>query len=198
MSFVEDMVRIVDGKLLGTNTAMPGIITAYVAPRASVQPSVKIKYEDGSIVVPPVIPNVPIVLPRTAAGGVTFPVAVGDSVLLIFSQRSIERWLSEGGLVEAGDARMHSMSDAFAIPGALSFNNTPTAQTGTVLFNGATKVRLADGKVAIGNSGAEFLDKVASALEATATSNCVNGAPLTNSAQIAADAASIRALQGSL
>jgi len=54
------------------------------------------------------------------------------------------------------------------------------------------------GKVAIGNQTAELLDQISTALNAIATSNCVNGAPLSNSEQIAAAKLLIDNIKGSL
>jgi hypothetical protein len=198
-SVIEDILDVVDGKIMAVNTAIPGAIAKYATSgKAEVQPLVKLKYADGAIITPPVITNVVVVQPRTAGGSLTLPIAVGDPVLLIFSQWSIDRWASEGTLVEAGDARHHSMSDAFAIPGAFSFKDGPTGETGTVLKDGNTKVKLTGEKVAIGNAVAELLSEVVTALNATGNSNCVNGAPLTQSAAILAAAAKIESIRGTL
>ena len=199
--FVGEIMNVVDGKLLAMNTALPGEVVSYDSDtgKAEVRAMVRLKWADGTILTPPIISNVPIVLPRTATASLTLPIAPGDPVLIIFSQWSIDRWLSEGKVVDAGDVRHHSMSDAFAIPGAVSFKEGPTGEEGTVLKDGETKMKLDGEKVAIGNDAVgELLDKIADALEATATSNCVNGAPLTKAALIAAAAASIRQLQGTL
>ena len=198
-SLMDNLLAIVQGMLAEMNTATPGVIVKYDATtgKADVQPSIREKYTDETKLDPPVITNVPVLLPRTSGGSLTLPLAPGDPVLLVFAQRSIDRWASEGGLVDSGDVRHHSMSDAFAIPGAFSFKDGPTGETGTVLKNGSTKVKIAGEKVAIGNATAELLDKVAEGLEDTATSTA-NGFPLSNAASIAAAAAAIRGIQGSL
>lgn len=202
MSSIFDLtLRVVDGKVQAVNTALPGAIVRFPSSgKAEVQPLIKLKFADGKIITPPVITNVIVIQPRTAAGGFTVPVAVGDPVLLVFSQWSIDRWASDGELVEAGDARHHSMSDAFAIIGAYSFGEAPTLESGTVMSNGNTKVKIDNEKLAIGNATAgELLDKVAEALEKTATSTAgVHPTLLSNASAIAAAAAVIRQLQGSL
>jgi hypothetical protein len=192
--------RLIDAKAIAMNTAIPGEIVSYDASsgKAEVRPLVRQKFGDGTKLTPPVISNVPIVLPRTSGGSLTLPIAAGDPVLIVFAQWSIDNWASEGRLVDADDARTHSMSDAVAIPGAFSFKDGPTGETGTVLKNGNTKVRLADEKVAIGNSLAELLEEVVAGLNATGNSNCVNGAPLTQSAAILAAAAKIDSIRGTL
>ncbi|MDK1020042.1 MAG: Gp138 family membrane-puncturing spike protein [Candidatus Hydrogenedentes bacterium] len=200
-SLIDQILDVVDGKLLAMNTALPGEVVSYdsATGKAEVRALVKLKYGDGTILTPPVISNVPIILPRTATASLTLPIAKGDQVLIIFSQWSIDRWASEGGLVESGDARHHSMSDAFAIPGAFSFKMGTTGESGTVLKDGSTKVKIDGEKVAIGNTTTELLQEIATALNDIGTSVTPSlGAPLSNSVAILASAAKIQALAGSL
>ena len=198
-SYWDNTMRVVDGKVQAINTALPGAIVRFESDgKAEVQPLIKLKFADDTIITPPVISNVVVIQPRTAAGGFTLPVAVGDPVLLVFSQWSIDRWASEGGLVEAGDARHHSMSDAFAIIGAYSFGEAPALESGTVMSNGNTKVKLEGEKVAIGNSVTELLAEIADALTQVGNSVCPPGAPLSFSPAILTAAAKIQALAGSL
>ena len=165
--FVGEILNVVDGKIMAMNTALPGEVVSYDSGtgKAEVRAMVKLKYADNTVLTPPVISNVPIVMPRTATASLTMPIAAGDPVLIIFSQWSIDRWLSEGALVEAGDTRHHSMSDAFAIPGAFSFKDGATGEEGTVLKDGQTKVKIDGEKVAIGNSFAELLVEITDALD---------------------------------
>lgn len=72
----------------------------------------------------PVITNVPVVFPGAGGFRLTFPVAVGDTVLLVFADRSIDTWLAQGGEVSPTDERHHHLSDAIAIPG-LHPNSAP-------------------------------------------------------------------------
>lgn len=74
----------------------------------------------------PVIADVPIVWPGAGGYRLTFPVVAGDTVLLVFSDRSLDAWLTRGGEVDPGDDRRHALSDAVAIPGLRSFK-TPWA-----------------------------------------------------------------------
>ena len=105
------------------HTCLPGRIEKYTRTeqKANVKPLIKKKYLDGTAVEFPVIPNVPIVFPRTKRGGITFPLEQGDGVLLVFSERALDRWLSSGEDVEPGDYRKFDLSDAIAIPGLFSF-----------------------------------------------------------------------------
>lgn len=82
--------------------------------------------EDGSqsVLSLPVITNVPVVFPGAGGFRLTFPVTVGDTVLLVFADRSIDAWLANGGETSPTDERHHHLSDAIAIPG-LHPNNAP-------------------------------------------------------------------------
>jgi hypothetical protein len=66
---------------------------------------------------PPIVPNVPVVFPGSGGYRLTFPVAVGDTLLLVVSDRSLDAWLDQGGRQAPDDLRRHNLSDAVAIPG---------------------------------------------------------------------------------
>ena len=62
--------------------------------------------------------NVPVLFPRSRKAAVTFPLEKGDTVLLVFAERSLDEWIEKGGnKVSPEDPRRHDMSDAIAIPG---------------------------------------------------------------------------------
>ena len=90
---------LVEVKAKEVYTALPGKVESYNAQKqeAFVQPMVKTSYltEEGDRAVEnlPVIPNVPVLMPGAGGFRVTFPVQPGDFVLLVFSSRSIDKWL---------------------------------------------------------------------------------------------------------
>lgn len=117
------------------NTSIPARILSYNAStqEASVQPLVKRRYRDGRVVDRAPITGVPIIFPAAGGGIITFPVQEGDTVLLIFSQRSIDRWVrGSGEPVDPLDNRKHDISDAMAIPGLFPFANTLDADPDNV------------------------------------------------------------------
>ncbi len=119
-SFAGAVEAVITAKLLEMFTAMPGQVESYNATLglANIQPGIKRKFiKDNETVNLPIINNVPVVFPRSGQAALTFPLKKGDSVLLVFSQRSLDNWKLAGGVVEAGDPRHHDLSDAFAIPG---------------------------------------------------------------------------------
>ena len=83
-----------------------------------VKPLIKRVYEDGVTLESANIYSVPVVFPSAGGGLLSFPIAVGDTVLLLFTMRSLEDWLSGGGeLATPVSTRSHSINDAIAIPG---------------------------------------------------------------------------------
>ena len=103
----------------------------------------------------PVITNVPIVWPGAGGFRLTFPVAVGDSVLLVFADRSLDVWLAKGGEVDPGDPRRHALSDAIAIPGLRPFSGpwTGAASDGVTLGqDGGLQVKVKSGTIELGGA----------------------------------------------
>jgi len=148
---ISDAVRYHLGEV---NTAIPARILSYdpTTQEAEVQPLIKRRYKDGTVVSRAPITGVPVVFPAAGGGIITFPVAVGDTVLLIFSQRSIDRWVrSEGGEVDPLDNRKHDISDAMAIPGLFTLNQALQSDPDNVIikFSGAEIALTPDGAVQI-------------------------------------------------
>ncbi len=119
-TYQELLGELIDGMLLRLWTATPGQVVAYDAASqtATVQP---LPYEwdgDGGQEALPVLPGVPVMFPRGNGFAMTWPLAKGDHVLLVFCRRSIERWRASGSNGDPQSDRRHNISDAFAIPGA--------------------------------------------------------------------------------
>ena len=62
--------------------------------------------------------SVPVVFPGAGDYSITWPLKSGDVVLVVFAERAMHQWNAGGQEdLEPDDGRMHSMSDAVAIPG---------------------------------------------------------------------------------
>jgi hypothetical protein len=123
---LEEVLRLaLDATLGGVHTAMPAIVKSYDASsqKATVQPAVKNivqpSYGGDDIVESfPVINDVPVIFPHAGGFFISLPVAVGDTVLLVFNERSIDKWNSgDGSEVDPVDMRKHDLSDAAALVG---------------------------------------------------------------------------------
>lgn len=151
--------------LTSVHTSLPGRIETYdfSKQRATVKPLIKKKFLDETILELPILTNVPVVFPRTKQSGITFPLERGDGVLLIFSERSLERWKASGREVEPGDPRKFDLSDGIAIPGLFSFADANLATNNKDLeihHNGFKIVIKEDGKVQLLGFGGTDLVKV--------------------------------------
>lgn len=124
-------------------TALPGVVAAVnlAAQTLSVQPTVQ-----GSVASPngakqlvnlPLLVDVPIVWPRAGGFALTFPIAAGDEVLVVFASRCIDSWWQSGGIGAPAEARMHDLSDGFAIL-------APTSQPKKLTGVSSTNVQLRD------------------------------------------------------
>lgn len=145
------------------NVCMPAAVVTYdsTTRRAVVQPLLKRKYA-GKVdpVTLPRISNVPILQPRTATAQVRLPVAEGDIVTLMFTDRALDKWLQGNGSARDPErTRAHDMTDAVAILGGpwpdRSEPVTDTEPTDlSIKYNNAEIVIESDGTVRIGAKGA--------------------------------------------
>lgn len=158
LEYVElvDVIKSVVASMLShVNTCLPGRIEAYehTEQRADVKPLVSKRFSDGSVLELPVITDVPVVWPRTSQGGITFPLQRGDGCLLVFAQRSLDVWSSEGGVVDPRDTRKFDLTDAIAIPGLYPFKDKGPADNSSDLLikfgNGTIRMK-SDGDIEIG------------------------------------------------
>ncbi len=156
-----DVLRLAVGqRLRDLHVSMPGRVESYDAAtqEASVQPLIKVALSDGKSATLPVINGVPVIWPRGGGAILSFPIQPGDTVLLVFGERSLDEWLQQGGEVAPADPRSHDLSDAVAIPGLYPFSEPGEASDRDVLlrFKGSELRLGADGKVSL-DSGASFL-----------------------------------------
>ena len=106
----------ITARLLGAYIALPGTLQSYKEGKAEIQINLKRKIKgNGGIehVDIPKLVDVPVCLPRSSGGKafVQLPLKKGDTGFLIFSQRSLDDWLVQGGNVEIKSTRMNSKSD---------------------------------------------------------------------------------------
>lgn len=153
----------IESRLTDLNVCLPGKVVKVdvSAGKCDVQPLIKRKFGDGTIVDLPVITNVPIANYRAGKAAVYLPLHVGDMVQLTFAQRSLDIWLSKGGTVDPKDPRKHHISDAIAYPGVYPFSDPPSgADANNIVIKNdqAVLTVLPSGKFKIANSSDELLD----------------------------------------
>ncbi len=105
----------IDSALKELHTCLPAVVTKVSGQTIDCQPTIKRKLA-GELVNLPLLTNVPIRYMKTKTFSISIPIEVDDHVLVVFSERSIDTWLTQGGLQNPFDIRKHSLSDAFAFP----------------------------------------------------------------------------------
>lgn len=140
---VQQLENMVQEKINNIHTSCPGQVISFDGRFATVKPFLQYKSEDGRVVDYPIISNVLVQFPASSGGqcSVTFPIKVGDQVVLLFAERSLDDFLS-GGVSE--DNRKYDLTDAVAIPGLFK-NGIPAAQKysqDVCITNGKATVRL--------------------------------------------------------
>jgi hypothetical protein len=110
----------------GLHTSMPGVIKSYdpETKLAVVQPVLKTPVFDtdtgeaGEAEELPAIPNVPVSFPRGGGWHLSFPLAAGDHVTLVFSEAATGQWRTTGEVSEPADVRRHALGYPTAFLGA--------------------------------------------------------------------------------
>jgi len=110
-----------DYKTANMYTSIPGIVVSVVdmgALLVNVQPTINLRTEDGLLITerPPIL-NVPLQMPLSQDGGLSFPVRAGSLVYLVFSMRGLDAWKASNGYPSTPlDMRKFDIRDCVAIP----------------------------------------------------------------------------------
>ena len=192
-SLAEFVLDAIDSKMLDIHTAIPGIVVKFDAEKqlADIQPALKRKFSETQIEPLPVVTNVPVVYPRSSNSIIYFPLVKGDSVLLLFAERSIDRWISKGGIVDPADVRKHHLSDGICVPGLFPSNkafSVSKKENLCIEFGDAILTLSQSGKFKIGSKStpsAEVIDILSKTLQELSIAQTAAG-PLLNAAQFAA------------
>lgn len=170
--FYEAIRQVFEQEMLDFYSAMPGRISSYNSTThlATIQPSLQVKYRDESDPKNrPLISNVPVIFPKMGKAHLRFPIEAGQEGLILWSQRSIDKWITSGGIVDPEDNRKFDYSDAFFLPGAVSQPNRIVNKgdaANTELANDEMVIELLpSGKIKIKNSEVELLQVLVNLLD---------------------------------
>lgn len=144
----------IEARLAELHVSLPGEIVKYypAMQKADVQVHLQRMYSDGTLQTLPVILNVPVAHWRAGKSIVHMPIAKGDIVQLVFTERSLDKWKANGGITDPEDPRKHTLSDCIAYPGGYPFGQAyevanPKALT---IQNDTVEIQVRDdGKVSI-------------------------------------------------
>lgn len=193
-------------------TALPAVVKSYDSNKqmVSVVPALN-KLTDQKESLPwPTLNKVPLMFPSAGGGLLSFPVNVGDTVLLVFSKNSIDRWKVGSGLaVDLDSERSHAASDAIAIAGLytssshlnpnpndveLKFNNNSILlkENGSVEIKSNSTVKIQNNQVELVSLLSQLVDTINSI-----TVNTVYGpSPINNILDFTALKAKLDTLKG--
>ena len=110
-------------------TALPGIVVSVKDSlntlSVDVQPTINIRNKDDTTKERPVVLNVPVQMPSSRTAAITYPVNVGDPVLLIYTMRGMDTWKrGRGTNTTPSDFRKFDKRDCIAIPGIWPFSES--------------------------------------------------------------------------
>lgn len=204
-TFAKVLQQAIETRVCEIHTAMPGRIVSYDSSKqtATVQPEFKRKFINGELVDIPPITGVPVVMPRAGKSFISLPLNAGDSVLIVFSERSLEKWKKNGGTVDpSGENRKHDYSDAYAIPGGYPTSKAAKMDSKNLLIvNDKAKITLdGGGKFKLEKDGGDeiidLLVQVIDTLSTTTTNTMLGPMQLNDFAKFAELKGKLEALKG--
>lgn len=155
------------------NTCIPAIVDGFDATtqRVAATPAIRGKFIDTknnvSYIDLPKITNIPLAITKSAGIKITYPIEIGQNCTLIFSQRSIDNFILDGGIQNPYDGpnpkktqiRCMDMTDALCFPGVIT-----DAETITDYATDAIEIRSADNttKVSVKEKSLKLLQGSAS------------------------------------
>lgn len=173
MSQATEMRRLVATELAEVHTCLPGKVISFDGHTAVVRPALSKALASGDPLQAPSIFSVPVCFPRGVGGAaiISVPLKAGDDVLLHFSERALENWLSGADGVP-GDPRMFDLTDAFATPVCRPGGPAVDTENLVIRFSGASISIAPEGTVSIATNGATTISAPAGlTIEANVTVN---------------------------
>jgi len=152
--FVQQVENTVKDILNEVHTVLPGTITAVNtdAGTVTVTPVGKYKTSQGKYIDFPAVSGVPLVIPQSTAAGIeiAYPVAAGDTCLLLFAEQELDSFLYGGA---SNMTLRFDLTSAIAIPGLCKIAGTAWKEAcssqAVVIRNGEMKLTVAKDGVAV-------------------------------------------------
>ncbi len=188
---IEDSIQ---NQLTGLHTSFPAKVVRVntLKGHCDVQPLIKRKYANETVVDLPVITNVPVAYYRAGTAFISLPLKVGDTVLVIVSERSIDLWKTKGKAVDPLDPRKFHLSDAVAYPGVYPFTDPPVGVSATdiVIKNANSKISIkSNGKYLFEGVNVELMDVLVNVT--TTLESLINALATATAVGVTAGAASV-------
>lgn len=133
---------------------------------ATVQILFKRTGADGNVYDYPLLVGCPVFTLQGGGGAIEFPISAGDQCLVLFSDRNLDAWVTNGGTAAPLDQRCHDLSDGICLVGVNAMTSTLSDYQHNMLrlFYSGAELDLSSASVVLksASSGAE-LDLVSGA-----------------------------------
>lgn len=126
---------------------------------ATIQILFKRQYPDGTIASYPLLLDCPVFTLQGGGGYIQMPIQAGDQCIVLFSDRALDDWYTNGSQSVPSSKRMHDFSDGIAIVGINPVNKlipeTPNDKV-VISYQGTSLALDATGVIFSGTGGAEI------------------------------------------
>lgn len=139
------------------------IVTFYPATHtADVQILFRRVMKNGATASYPTLLNCPVFTAQGGGASMQFPIAAGDTCIVLFADRNIDNWYLNGNEQPPIDGRLHDPSDGIVLVGLNWKTDTTippvsTTEARLILSDGTTKVGLQSGKITVQNATGSLL-----------------------------------------
>jgi hypothetical protein len=135
-------------------TSLPATVTSFDPKEQTIsaRPVMLEPYKDGTVLEFAEIQHIPVIFPSAGGGSLTFPIQVGDEVLLQFSSRSFDSWWDTSSPdILSSTQRYNELTDAIAIVGLTSKSKSVLANAEDVelKFNDNSILLKKDGTIEV-------------------------------------------------
>ena len=151
----------INASLINVHTSLPARVEKYSEGKADVVILIKRNIND-EIIEYPKLTDVPVMQPRSNDGKsfLSLPIKKGDTGMVSFIERSIDKWLVNGQSTDPEDARKFDLSDAIFTPGLYPFSKPLKYESkeATELKNDKSQLILwPDGKIELKGNNVDLL-----------------------------------------
>lgn len=130
-NLTDSIIGLIENELVTTYTMLPATITDVSLlsseNKVSVQPAQEYLDGTGEYQAEPILAELPVQWPAGGGAVMTFPLAIGDDVMVVFSKDSnVEFQASTEGTVQPFDTRQHDIADGYVVPSIFRDANQPS------------------------------------------------------------------------
>jgi hypothetical protein len=154
----------------------------------TVKPQINTLYKDGLTMEKASCFRVPLIYPSSGGGIMSFPVEVGDPVLLMFCHEDIESYMDTGKVSNPNTLRKFTSNDVVALPCLYPYDETlkPSKDKFQIKYKGATVSINSEGDVTV-DSPNEVVVEAATSVKVIASSITLQASDVTCTGSLRVD-----------